>query len=734
MKNIFNYKRMSLFFIVAIISLSFCCVEIVNASDKYVANVCEYTDEYVAWTKLSDEEKKNTQMPPICVKGVSSKKLKSDIKKSFDAFNKVKLPTKYDIRETDFKATIRDQMDTGSCWAFSAATSLEIYVKKEFNINQVYSARHIEYSTSKTFLEDKINEWGFNREVGEGGNNFTSSAYLINQRGPILEEDMPFENNEDKIYLSEIQNSEVKLDVNGLNLDGMFEYAPCSSQAITKMKEKIHTKGALASNVHFSGLSSYYNSVTKALYYNGTEYSNHAITIVGWDDDYSANNFSSSNKPAGNGAWIVQNSWGEEFGDNGYNYVSYYDERICSFYMSVEDVDTEVEDNAYLYDKLGHNVSVGYQSFDGTVLNSGYGMAIFTKGPKTEVLKEITMGTIDTGSYKIYYSTGDASTTDISSMTLIGSGNVTYGGYITHKLENPIYIDPDVTTFSVAVQWEVDTDSYPIPVCNTNSLDYFNLKAIEGQTFTSYAGDVWYDNSDSSWIVSIKAFTDDVTYEISSEVKSVSKHNDDSVSVDLVFNAVDIQKDGLKLVVKDSSDNVIDDVVIDYEVDTNDLPVGVKLSFKDGLDNGNYYISLYYLNTYVASIEFVVAFGLMSDVYVVSNSNKTIYVSETVTVATFLTNIFGSSSQITKEGNIVDSGYVGTGMKIDDYVIIIKGDVTGDGQIRMNDVMKISTYLVEGTGLSEKYYKLAADVTSDSNIRMNDVMKISTYLVEGGTL
>lgn len=56
---------------------------------------------------------------------------------------------------------------------------------------------------------------------------------------------------------------------------------------------------------------------------------NHAVTIVGWDDNYSADNFPADHRPPADGAWIVRNSWGQTYGNDGYFYLSYYDQTIC---------------------------------------------------------------------------------------------------------------------------------------------------------------------------------------------------------------------------------------------------------------------------------------------------------------------------------------------------------------------------------------------------------------------
>lgn len=76
------------------------------------------------------------------------------------------------------------------------------------------------------------------------------------------------------------------------------------------IKRAIKEYGAVSVGIHFNE-KDYYNEVTYGYMTNGSpSYTNHAVTIVGWDDSYSKDNFKESCKPNDNGAWIVRNSWG----------------------------------------------------------------------------------------------------------------------------------------------------------------------------------------------------------------------------------------------------------------------------------------------------------------------------------------------------------------------------------------------------------------------------------------
>ena len=75
---------------------------------------------------------------------------------------------------------------------------------------------------------------------------------------------------------------------------------------------------------------------------------NHEVTVVGWDDTFSAENWPEGHRPPGDGVWIVKNSWGPDWGVDGYFYLSYYDMSLCA----IGSFEYETEENLQKMDYL----------------------------------------------------------------------------------------------------------------------------------------------------------------------------------------------------------------------------------------------------------------------------------------------------------------------------------------------------------------------------------------------
>lgn len=99
--------------------------------------------------------------------------------------------------------------------------------------------------------------------------------------------------------------------------------------------------GAVTTNTYSLGKEYYDNQedlLNAKAYYcdNPKKIVDHAITIIGWDDNYSRENFNLEHRPINDGAYIVLNSWGEKFSKDGVYYVSYDDCLIENMICGIE--------------------------------------------------------------------------------------------------------------------------------------------------------------------------------------------------------------------------------------------------------------------------------------------------------------------------------------------------------------------------------------------------------------
>ena len=215
------------------------------------------------------------------------------------------LPSNYSSLANGYVTSVKDQQSGGNCWAFAGIAVLESCILKASGDNLDLSEENMKN------LMEIYSDYGWEMDTNEGGYPSMVMGYLTSWMGPILEED---DINDDYSTLSPLLNSIMHVQ--------NIKYITRSSYTDNdEIKRAVLIYGAVGTGIYYD--SSYFNAATNAYYCSSTTSSNHAVAIVGWDDNYSRNNF--VGRPSGDGAFLVKNSWNTDWGDEGYFYVSYYD-------------------------------------------------------------------------------------------------------------------------------------------------------------------------------------------------------------------------------------------------------------------------------------------------------------------------------------------------------------------------------------------------------------------------
>jgi C1A family cysteine protease len=395
-----------------------------------------------------------------------------------ETYQLLSYPASYDLRTQGKVTPIKNQGPCGSCWSFATYGSLESSLL-----------------TSETwdFSENNLkNTHGFDMGHCDGGNHNMSTAYLARWGGPISEADDP--------YNPTSNSSPSGLSVQKHAQDVLFlpdRAGPLDNDTI---KQAVMTYGAVYTTMYWS--SSYWNEANDAYYYTGTTYANHAVAIVGWDNDFPKTNFKAPNPPD-NGAFIIKNSWGTGFGINGYFYISYYDSNIGKDNAVFTAEQTANYNTSYQYDPLGWIGSYGYGS------NTGWFANIFTASSNEQIAAVSFYAASPDSSYEIYIYK-DISPGQPKSGSLAGSktGTIRSAGYHTIPLDSLIDLTPD-QKFSAVVKLSTPGYNYPIPL----EYPYFGYSSLAtanaGESYVSHDGNSWSDitNSHPNTNVCLKAFT-----------------------------------------------------------------------------------------------------------------------------------------------------------------------------------------------------------------------------------
>ena len=222
------------------------------------------------------------------------------------------LPQKFDLRDWGWISPVREQGWMGSCWTFGMTGALESALLK---------ATGIAADLSENNMQNNVMRYSpYGAEfVFEGGYYLYSAGYLLSWLGAFVQ---------DADTYDELGKLSPRITTNqDIHVQDLM-FTPNNEIPSTQIKWAILKYGSI--EVSYAGesvagsYSPYFNPDTCAQYVNDSSvHADHSVSVIGWDDNFPKEKFSIT--PPGDGAWIAKNSWGTDWGDNGFLYISYYD-------------------------------------------------------------------------------------------------------------------------------------------------------------------------------------------------------------------------------------------------------------------------------------------------------------------------------------------------------------------------------------------------------------------------
>ena len=391
----------------------------------------------------------------------------------------VELPKHYDMRELERVTPVRDQGLYGTCWAFASLAALETTLTPQENL--MFSPDHMSLCNS------------FSLGQNEGGEYTMAIAYMASWQGPVYESDDPYgdgKTNPDLKARKHLEEAQI--------------LAPKDYVAI---KEAIYKYGAVETSIYTqmktaNSWSGYYNRERATYYYNQEATCNHDIIIVGWDDDFPKEYFTIT--PENDGAFICKNSWGTEFGEDGYFYVSYEDANIGTpnvVYTKLGDANNF--DNIYQSDLLGWRGQLGYEK------DQAYFANVYRAGEDEELAAVSFYATDVDTTYQVYVVPEFEDEDSLNDRKLVAEGSFEQAGYYTVRLDEAIKLK-DNQKFAVVVHIQTPGAIHPVAIEYDADSRTREFDITDGEGYISLYGNKWMSaekNKDCN--LCLKAFTND---------------------------------------------------------------------------------------------------------------------------------------------------------------------------------------------------------------------------------
>lgn len=336
------------------------------------------------------------------------------------------LPAYYSSADEGYTTPVRTQR-FNTCWAYSSTAALESLLLKKNQPSRHLSTMHMNFRGC--LQDDNI---GWNRSYSSAGYPYIALGYLTSFgciTEAVFSDSMEYADYlamEDSFYPYQIADGIIYLDAKDRNT----------------IKTAIYNYGGVIGNFHYNAASLNTNSFA---YYCDTpnlstsDLNGHAIEVVGWNDNYSVNQFVSGHKPSSSGAWLCKNSWGSGWGNSGYFWISYedlylFDSRFGPSYAITSCTPATAVSKLQQNEAYGSTYEFKYAQNDKPNLTKMTYANVFDFSDGYHIIDEVVFESTSEGSrYKVYYiplNSSGVPLTNTNYWMLLAQGTIEHQGYI----------------------------------------------------------------------------------------------------------------------------------------------------------------------------------------------------------------------------------------------------------------------------------------------------------------